>query len=200
MWMKRLLAALVVSVICAGLPGIALAAEAESFVKAKQAELIGLLKRPKSAANDEKVEAICDQILDYDTIAKESLADQWQTRSEGERKEFRSLLKQLVQRAYRKNLNKTVHYDLSYVGEVKTKDGTLVKTVAKDRKNAREEPVTIDFNVHKAAAGQLKIRDIVTEGSSLVGNYRSQFRRIIKTKGWDELLKRMKARLEKDEG
>jgi phospholipid transport system substrate-binding protein len=196
MWMKRLLTALVLSIICAGLPSVALAAEAESFVKAKQAELIGLLKQPKSAAHSEKVEAICDQILDYDTIAKESLAEHWQTRSEGERKEFQSLLKQLVQRAYRKNLSKTVNYDLSYVGEVKTKDGTLVKTIAKDRKNSREEPVTIDFNVHKAGSA-LKIRDIVTEGSSLTGNYRSQFRRIIKTKGWDELLKRMKTRLEK---
>ncbi len=198
MWMKRVLTALVLSIVCAGLPGVALAAEAETFVKAKQAELIGLLKRPKSAATDEKVEAICDQILDYDSIAKESLADQWQARSEAERKQFQSLLKELVQRAYRKNLSKTVNYDLSYMGEVKTKDGTLVKTVAKDRKKTREEPVTIDFNVHKAGS-QLKIRDIVTEGSSLVGNYRSQFRRIIKTKGWDELLKRMKARLEKDE-
>jgi phospholipid transport system substrate-binding protein len=196
MWMKRLLTGLVLSLIVAGLPAVALAAEAEGFVKAKQTELIGLLKQPKSAANSEKVEAICDQILDYDTIAKESLAEQWTARSEAERKQFQSLLKQLVQRAYRKNLSKTVNYDLSYVGEVKTKDGTLVKTIAKDRKNSREEPVTIDFNVHKAG-DQLKIRDIVTEGSSLTGNYRSQFRRIIKTKGWDELLKRMKARLEK---
>ena len=34
--------------------------------------------------------------------------------------------------------------------------------------------------------------DIVTEGSSLVTNYRSQFRKIIKKHGFPELLKRMK--------
>jgi len=198
MRIQRLLTALLVCLLCAGIPRAAAAAEAESFVKAKQAELIGLLRRPKNPATNEKIEDICDQILDYDTIAKEALAEHWNDRSEAQRKEFQSLLKQLVQRAYRKNLSKTVNYDLSYVGEVKTKDGMLVKTVAKDRKNAREEPVSIDFNVHKAGS-QLKIRDIVTEGSSLTGNYRSQFRRIIKQKGFDELLKRMKARLEKSQ-
>ena len=67
-----------------------------------------------------------------------------------------------------------------------------------DRFLAGEVPVTIDFNVHKVGS-QLKIRDIVTEGSSLTSNYRSQFRRIIKKKGFDELIKRMKTKLEKDE-
>jgi phospholipid transport system substrate-binding protein len=37
----------------------------------------------------------------------------------------------------------------------------------------------------------------VTEGSSLVTNYRNQFRRIIKKNGFPELIKRMKAKLDK---
>lgn len=34
---------------------------------------------------------------------------------------------------------------------------------------------------------------------SLVNNYRSQFRRIIKKKGFDELMSRMKKKLDKEE-
>ena len=39
------------------------------------------------------------------------------------------------------------------------------------------------------------IRDIVTEGSSLVANYQQQFNRIIKKDGFAELMRRMKKRL-----
>ena len=199
MSVKRWIVGVLVTLIALSLPLTAAAAEAEGFVKAKQTELMSLLKRGKSTSNNQKIEAIFDDMLDYDAIAKESLGEHWDERSEAEKKEFRGILKQLVQRAYRKNLSKTLNYDLSYLGESKAKgDSTLVKTVAKDRKNAREEPVTIDFNVHKVGS-QLKIRDIVTEGSSLTSNYRSQFRRIIKKKGFDELIKRMKTKLEKDE-
>jgi phospholipid transport system substrate-binding protein len=196
---KRLLTAVFIALLSLAIPVTAFAAEAEGFVKAKQAELISLLKRGKSAANEQKIDAICDQMLDYPSMAKDSLGDYWNERTAAEKKEFQDVLKQLVQRAYRKNLSKTLNYDLAYTGEVKVEGGTLVKTVAKARKNTREEPVTIDFNVHKAD-GQLKIRDIVTEGSSLTGNYRNQFRRIIKKKGFEELMKRMKIRLEKGDG
>jgi ABC-type transporter MlaC component len=45
------------------------------------------------------------------------------------------------------------------------------------------------------------VRDIVTEGSSLVNSYRAQFRRIIekkgKKKGVDELFQLMEKKLEK---
>ena len=37
------------------------------------------------------------------------------------------------------------------------------------------------------------VYDILVEGVSLVGNYRTQFNRIIETSSYDELIKRMKA-------
>ena len=44
-------------------------------------------------------------------------------------------------------------------------------------------------------AGQ-RIVDVVTEGSSMVGNYRSSFNRIMKKGGFSEVLKRMRKRAE----
>lgn len=177
------------------LPATALAANPETWIKDKHAELTPLLKK-KSAQNDQKIEAIFDEILDYDTLARESLGDQWEGRSDTERKDFQALLKQLVQKAYRENLRKTLDYDIEYHGDAKAKDGSLVRTVAHNRKNSREEPISIDYLVHEVA-GQPRIRDIITEGSSLVGTYRSQFRRIIKKEGFDGLIKRMKAKRDK---
>ena len=43
------------------------------------------------------------------------------------------------------------------------------------------------------------VLDVVTEGSSLLNNYRSQFRKIIKKQGFAELMRRMRTKLEKGE-
>ena len=180
-------------------PAVAHAGEPEVFVKDKQGELGTLLKKPKAAAIDAKIESIFDQMLDYDSLAKESLGDKWAQLSEAERTEFRNVLKQLVRNAYRKNLRKTLDYGIEYRGEEKANTGYLVRTVARHRTNSREEPVSIDYLVHKVD-GRWRVQDIVTEGSSLVGNYRSQFRRVIKKNGFPELMRRMKKKLEKGEG
>jgi phospholipid transport system substrate-binding protein len=70
--------------------------------------------------------------------------------------------------------------------------------VARNKKNEREEPVSIDYIVHKVD-GKWRIYDIVTEGSSLVSNYKSQFRRVIKKNGFETLMDRMKKKLDKEQ-
>jgi phospholipid transport system substrate-binding protein len=167
---------------------------AQSFMKERQTELVTLIHKGASPDNQKKIESTFDAILDYDALAQGSLDTQWGTLNEGDRKEFQETLKKLVQRAYRKNLDRTASYDVSFDGESKQGESTLVRTTAKSKTNAREEPISIDYLVHKAAPSW-KIQDIVTEGSSLVKNYRQQFTRIIKKDGFAELLRRMKSKL-----
>ncbi len=176
---------------------LALAAPAaEGFVKDKQTELTELVRKAKTPADDRKLEGAFDEVLDYDTLARESLKEYWDERKPEERKEFQDVLQKLVRAAYRKNLKRIGNYDVSYKGEDKGVAGQVVHTVAKSRGNAREEPVSIDYVVREQG-GKWRIVDIVTEGSSLVGNYRSQFRRIIKKQGFPDLIRRMKVKLEK---
>lgn len=176
------------------LPVTASAAEAQKFLSDKQGELVGLLKKDSR----EKLDRLFDQILDYDALAQDSLADEWARRTPEERAEFQRLLTGLVRDAYRKNLKRTLGYDVEYRGETKVATGTLVQTVAKNKGKVREEPVSIDYVLHQVG-GQWRIRDIVTDGSSLVQNYKNQFRRILKKQGFPELIKKMKTKLEKGE-
>jgi len=168
---------------------------AEAFMKDKQGELAALDKKG-GAENQKKMEAIFDSILDYDSLAQSSLTDHWGTLTEQERKEFQDTLKKLVQRAYRKNLDRTMDYDVRFEGETKQGEASLVRSTAQSRTNAREEPISIDYLVHRVD-GNLRIQDIVTEGSSLVSNYRQQFNRIIKKDGFPGLMRRMKTKLAK---
>lgn len=167
---------------------------AESFMKDRQTELMALVKTNAGSNNAKKIETVFDSILDYEALAKGSLRDQWDTRSDAERREFQDVLKQLVQRAYRKNLDHTASYDVRFDGESKEADTFIVRTVAQSRTNAREEPFSIDYVIHRDGPSY-RIKDIITEGSSMVGNYHQQFSRIIKKEGFGELMRRMKSKL-----
>jgi len=170
-------------------PATAFAGPAENVLKDKQSALVTQLKKGK--ATDKKVDEIFDSFLDYEGLAKDSLGQYWDERSDAEKKEFTEVLKKLVRNTYRANLKKTLKYDVEYKGEDQAKKGVLVKTVAKSKTNTREEPISIDYAMHEAN-GSWIVHDIVTEGSSLVGNYKSQFGKTIKKQGFDALLKKMK--------
>lgn len=188
---------LVVLSLLLGFSAPALANEgAEAALKAKQSELTAQLKKGK-AADGKKMDQIFDELLDYDALAKDSLGSHWDERSDAEKKEFQDVLKRLVKNAYRKNLKKTLDYEVTYEGVNEAKKGVLVKTVAKNKSNARQEPVHIDYAMHKLD-GRWVVGNIVTEGASLVGNYRSQFGRVIKKNGFAELMRRMKKKADKE--
>jgi phospholipid transport system substrate-binding protein len=127
-------------------------------MKAKQTELSALVKKHET---QQKIGAVFDAILDYGTLAQGSLKDHWAERTDAERKDFSDVLKQLVQRAYRRNLDRTADYDVRFDGEDKQADGFIVKTVAQSRTNAREEPISIDYLVHRVD-GAWRIEDIIT--------------------------------------
>jgi phospholipid transport system substrate-binding protein len=187
---RHFLALALGSLIVAASP-LAVAASAEEFVKAKQAELTKLVKQGKDA----EVDKVFDQVLDYRVLAEAALGEHWAGRTDAEREEFTALLSKLVRASYRKNLKKTLGYDVSYKGTEKGKEGEVVRTVATSTKDARQEPLSIDYVVRSQGGGQ-RIVDVVTEGSSMVGNYRSSFNRIMKKGGFPDVLKRMRKKAE----
>src|SRR5262249_9070607 len=110
------------------LSGPAMAADdsAQSFMKDRQTELSGLVRNRASQENTKRIEAAFDAILDYDALAQGSLESHWAERSDAERREFQDTLKKLVQRAYRKNLDRTASYDVQFDGETKAGENTVV--------------------------------------------------------------------------
>lgn len=173
-------------------------ASAETYVKERHGELIQLLKKPKSKAVDAKISKAFDDMLDYDTLAKRSLRRYWDDRTDEEKKEFTSVLKRLVQRAHQRSLRKTLDFSVDYKGAESQDKVWVVKTVAKSKTDKREQPVTIEYVLEKRGKS-FKCVDIRIEGSSLVANYRSQFRRIIRKHGFKDLMRRMNEKLDEDE-
>lgn len=189
---RSFLTAALLSLALAAAPAAWASATAEDFVKAKQTELMKLVKQGRP---DTEVDKVFDQVLDYRILAEAALGEHWADRTDAEKQEFTQLLSKLVRNSYRKNLKKTLGYDVAYKGTEKGKDGEVVRTVATSTKDAREEPLSIDYVVRSEPTGQ-RIVDVVTEGSSMVANYRSSFHRIMKKGGFPEVLKRMRKKAE----
>lgn len=179
-----------------GTAGAAFAGPATDVVKAKQTSLFDLLKQSGPDAQ-KKIDAIFDDMLDYGALAESSLGSEWAGRSDAEKAEFSGLLKQLVRKAYERNLKKIINFDVEYIDEAAEGNAVMVKTKSKAKSaDAREEPIEIVFKVVQKD-GKWKVNDIITEGVSLVSSYRSQFTKIIKKDGFPALIQKMKDKLAK---
>lgn len=175
--------------------GTAFAGPATDVVKGKQTALFDLIKQ-STPAGEKKIAALFEEMLDYPGLAEGSLGTEWAARSDAEKAEFSGLLKQLVSKAYERNLKKILNYDVQYVSEEGSGGAMLVKTKAKSKTDEREEAVEIIFKMVQKG-GAWKVGDIVTEGVSLVSSYRSQFTKIIKKDGFPALVQKMKDKIAK---
>jgi phospholipid transport system substrate-binding protein len=192
----RLLSTLAVGVaLLIGQVSPAFAGPATDVVKAKQESLRDLLKQ-STPESQKKIAAIFDDVLDYEGLAQASLGAEWAARSDAEKAQFSELLKQLVRRAYERNLKKTLNFLIEYVGEETKGSAVIVKTKAISKTNAREEPIELNYKLVQKG-GKWLTQDIITEGVSLVGSYRSQFTKIIKKDGFPVLIQKMKDKLAK---
>jgi phospholipid transport system substrate-binding protein len=189
------------TLLCAAVPMTAVAQEegpATRYLKAQHQRLNRVLgQRP---ANDAQRNAQADDVteilrglLDLDTMARESLAQNWDGRSEAERTEFLNLLRSLVERSYRENLESTLNYRVSYGDETPAGERIVLHTTVRDTQNRRAPEIAIDYRMRREG-DRWVVDDIVTDGVSMVGNYRSQFSRIIRRDGFPALLERMRAR------
>ena len=174
-------------------------ATATQYLKSKHDQVTRVLKAPSKdaaakQAREEKVTALIAGLLDYATLSANALPDHWNARSQKERDEFVSLLRELVERNYRQNLENTLGYSIKYVAEQPAGKGVIVSSTARDAKNKRSPEVTIDDQM-EARGAEWVVIDVTTDGVSMVQNYRSQFRRIIEKDGWAGLVGRMKKRL-----
>jgi phospholipid transport system substrate-binding protein len=187
---------LVLAALAAG-EGIALAGDsAQDFIQSRQAQVTALLRQSASTQRDKQVAAVLDGMIDYVELAKGSLATHWGELSDAQQKEFTDILKRLVQRNYERNIKNILEYKVEYLGEEPGGGGVIVHTRASSTTNQREEPISIDYRMQQIG-GSWKVVDIVTEGSSMVNNYKNQFHRIIQKDGYNALVKKMKDKLAK---
>jgi outer membrane protein assembly factor BamB/ABC-type transporter MlaC component len=165
-------------------------------VRQQNEEILRLLGTPASDARDEQLVAILTGLLDVDAMGGRALGSA--TLTAAQRTEFDGLLRRLVERNYRENLERLRDYRVTYSGQETTDDGVVVHASARSAGSSTEPAVEIDYAMHLVGS-TWRAFDVVTDGASLVQNYQAQFNRIITRDGVDALLQRMRDRLARPE-
>ena len=136
----------------------------------------------------EKLRELIHPRFDFAEMGKRSLARYWRKRTPAERKEFVDLFASLLEYSYISKIEAYSKEKIIYHIEREEGEFAEVKTKVVPL-SGRDIP--IDYRFHKTPEGW-RVYDVVIEGVSLVSNYRTQFRRIIRKDSYAELIKRMK--------
>jgi phospholipid transport system substrate-binding protein len=149
------------------------------------------LKKPERAAERRKqIRAVANEMFDWQETAKRALARHWQQRTPPQREEFSRLFADLIERSYVSKIEQYSGEKILYVGEAVEGDQATVRTKLVTKTGTE---IPIDYRMLKES-DRWRTYDVVIEGVSLVGNYRTQFNRIIQQSGFDELMKKLKTK------
>jgi ABC-type transporter MlaC component len=121
----------------------------------------------------------------------------WDELKPEQRTEVTQLLRQLVEKNYHKNLDKTRDYEVSYRGSKDQGDNvSKIKTEAKSKLKPRDPAVQVDY-VILGTGDRYRVVDIITEGSSMTKNYYDQFHRMLTTadQGYPYLVKKLQNKI-----
>jgi phospholipid transport system substrate-binding protein len=146
----------------------------------------------KGQEREKLIRRAVDERFDWEEMARRSLATHWAKRTAEERKEFVHLFSDLLERTYMRKVEDYSGEKVLYEGE--TKDGDYAKVNVKivTKKN-RDIPV--EYRLKKEGNDWL-IYDVLIEGVSLVNNYRTQFKSIILQSSYENLIKRLRNKVE----
>ncbi|NIQ39799.1 MAG: ABC transporter substrate-binding protein [Proteobacteria bacterium] len=135
-----------------------------------------------------------DERFDWEEMARRSLAIHWAQRTDEERREFVSLFSDLLERTYMDKVDDYSGERVFY--EKETVDGDYGVVDVRIITNTDTE-IPAEYRVRKKENGWL-IYDISINGVSLVNNYRTQFNSIILRSSYQNLVKKLKAKLQQD--
>jgi phospholipid transport system substrate-binding protein len=132
---------------------------------------------------------VAHEIFDFGEMAKRSLGQHWVQRTPAERDEFVRLFTELIQRSYISKVDQHGAEKMIIAGETVDGDYAVVRTTL-PLGPGREMP--IDYRMH-GTDNRWRVYDLSIDGISLVGNYRAQFNKVIRTSSYENLVERFKS-------
>jgi phospholipid transport system substrate-binding protein len=146
----------------------------------------------RAADRHRAVRQIADEIFDFEETARRAMAQHWRSLTPAQRREFVDAFSDLLERAYMSKIELYSGEKIQYPGERVEGDVASVATRIITKKGTE---VPIDYRMLKRG-DRWRIYDVSIEGVSLVANYRTQFNTIIRTSSYDELIGKMRSRVE----
>jgi phospholipid transport system substrate-binding protein len=151
------------------------------------------LKDPaKEAERKALIRKAVDEICDWEEMSRRSLGRYWAQRTDREKKEFVQLFGELIERTYIDKVEGYSGEKVNYLGEKIDGDYAEVDVRVVTAKNTE---VPVIYKLRKKDS-RWWVYDLVIEGVSFVQNYRTQFYDILASSSYQDLVKKLKAKIE----
>jgi phospholipid transport system substrate-binding protein len=146
------------------------------------------LKRPEKAQERRQLlEKVIGQRFSYEEMSKRALAAQWQNLNDKERQEFVALFQTFLSNSYADRITGYSGEQVQYLNERLEQGYAEVRTKVVSGKTE----IPLDYRMLNKD-GDWRVYDVVIDGVSLVNNYRGQFRKIILTSSYADLVEKLK--------
>lgn len=164
-----------------------------AVVKTADAEVQKVLK--SDAPTTEKLAARADAFIDFLELAKRALGKDWAAINKKQQDEFSATMKGVLRASYAQKAISDGRGEAKVEYGEETIDGN--EATVKTTLLVKQDRFPVIYKLYRAdAKGEWKIFDVVTDDVSLVATYNDQFRQVIAKKGFDGLLKSLKAKRE----
>jgi len=198
---RKGLMAMGIALLWAALAASVQAGETTDRVKGELDRTSAVVKDPalQGTAKEEERKARVKEMIfrwfDVKEMARRSLGGNWATRSEQERRDFVELFGDLFVESYtRLVVDHLADQRVIYLSEAV--DGQLA-TVKTKFLSKRDDPTFVDFALFRRD-GAWAAYDVVIDDVSILGNYRTQFNKIIHTQSYEALVKKMRIKQESE--
>jgi phospholipid transport system substrate-binding protein len=153
---------------------------------------------PEHEAKRSEMRKIVSGFLDFEELAHRALARHWDGLTAKQHSEFVSVLRDLIERNYIKQVHGQPNYELHFRKEAITDSESTVNATLESSNDGKKVTVEMEYKLLFKGNHWL-VYDVITDEQSMLENYRAEFNKIITKESFDALLKRMKKRLEKAE-
>jgi phospholipid transport system substrate-binding protein len=146
----------------------------------------------KPGATVEQLAGAVDRFVDFEELARRALGETWNTLTPGQRKEFTGEMRAMLRAFYAQRALGSPGAQMTYGEERIEGREAAVSTLLK----VKGTSIPMVYKLYKPArkASGWRVYDVVTDKSSLLENYRIQFRKLLADKGFEGLLATLKAR------
>jgi phospholipid transport system substrate-binding protein len=154
---------------------------------------------PEAELQRTEVRKLVGGFLDYNELARRSLAKHWDGLTPKQREEFSNTLRELVERSYLRQLHGgSGGYNIKYEKEEKTGNEAQVDATLHTTSRGKKVDIALQYKM-LGKNGHWVVYDVLTDEQSMLENYRAEFNKIIQKDGFDALMKRMNKKLDEKE-
>jgi phospholipid transport system substrate-binding protein len=175
------------------------AGSAAEDINVQAERILAVLADPqlKSAGQErarrQAVRRVAEDAIDFNETGRRTLGTHWDARSDVERQTFVSLFTDLLDRAFLRHVDRWDGEKLVVAGDTGDGQRAIVHTKVLLRDGSE---VPVDLAVVRNSDARWRVWDVRAMGNSLVSSYRAQFGRMLQVTPYDEMLVKLRAKVD----